>query len=196
MSHDSRAVLPHPDRILYTFSALVAHNCDNVTSQLSSQPCLQGNPCCRYRIRLKQRDKEAQKQLQDLAAQLQNLQLDNRQLAARQRLMTDMVESQEFHINVLTNFQASVTSRAPFMLQLSQDQKVEQAIMIHVRLETLRQDCEARVPVHDGNDDDLSICLRLTMLYSLSLCHSAEGLVACAFVWACVHMHASECAPE
>ena len=61
---------------------------------------------CRYRERVKERDRDSKQQLRDLVGQLEELRVDNRQLAARQRVMDDLVQHQEFHLHVLTNLKA------------------------------------------------------------------------------------------
>ena len=62
----------------------------------------------RYRVKLRDRDRSVQEQLQTLTRQLEHLQVDNKELALRQRRMTDLIDHQEFHISILINKQVSM----------------------------------------------------------------------------------------
>ncbi|KAK9793226.1 hypothetical protein WJX73_006035 [Symbiochloris irregularis] len=57
----------------------------------------------RYRIRMKEQDKGTQQQVAELQERLQKLEVDNRQMAARQRAMSSLIQKQEFHLHSLMN---------------------------------------------------------------------------------------------
>lgn len=57
----------------------------------------------RYRQRQRQREEDSQSELQAAALQLQDLQVETRQLAARQKLMLQLVDKQETRICLLVN---------------------------------------------------------------------------------------------
>ena len=57
----------------------------------------------RYRGRMKERHEASQNKLHELEQKLHELRIDTRQLAARQKMMTELVDLQEYHICLLVN---------------------------------------------------------------------------------------------
>ena len=100
----------------------------------------------RYRAKLKQREKSSQQQMAKLASRMQELELEHNALAARQRAMTDLIDHQEFHINVLVNVQV-----CPRMTswQLSVRCRLRMHVLVHLQLIQSLTATRHRAPDHE-----------------------------------------------